>query len=146
MCALCAGRPPMKGLKRCSINAVSKKDNSDRRKENVITQDGQQAVTSALEAASEAYAQISGARNELNALEARGVYAENYIAQQRQQRAASVRSGAEQRLRGAQESIGANQTRIVSRVESARAIDPDTLGSAQSTLAPFMGDPRETPE
>ena len=103
------------------------------------------AISGALEASRASYEEIRAARDELNAMESQGVYAENYVEEQRRARADRVRGIVEAKLNGAREKVGAARSAIEGKLERMTAVKPDELAAAHGALAPFFGDLRETP-
>lgn len=105
------------------------------------------AETSALEAARASYQEIASARDELNALEARGVYQPGYIEEQRQETAARVRQGVEVRLAGAGERVEAARGTVEGQLAELKAVDPSKLAAATGQFQLVFGSSlRENPE
>ena len=103
------------------------------------------AISTALEASRASYEEIRTARDELNAMESAGVYAEGYVEDQRRQRADRVRQSVEARLEGARQKVGAARSTIEAKLDRMTAVKPDELAAAHGALAPFFGDLREDP-
>lgn len=103
------------------------------------------AITGALEAARGSYEEIRAARDELNAMESRGVYAEGYVEEQRRARADGVRASVEARLEGARDGVASARSATEGKLDKMTAVKPDQLAAAHGALAPFFGDLRENP-
>ncbi len=104
------------------------------------------AVGAALEAARESYREIREARDELNEMESRGVYAEGYVEEQRSDRAEAVRASVQDRLADARKKAGAAGDSIEGKLEKLAAVEPEELAAAHRAISPFLGDLRGEPE
>lgn len=111
--------------------------------ENIVTR---RAITAALEAARGSYGEIASAHDELNALEAQGVYQPGFIEERRQETAKRVRQSVEGRVAGAQERIGLARKTIERELAKAPAVDPGQLAAAQGEISMLLGDLREDPD
>lgn len=103
------------------------------------------AIGAALDAARSCYGEVTDARDRLNAMEAGGVYAEGYIAEQREEAARRVRQAVDSHLNGARERIESASLAVTRRLEELAAVDPDELAAAQGQISLFFGDLREDP-
>lgn len=104
------------------------------------------AIGAALEAARACYGEITRARDELNAMESQGVYAEGYIAEQREETAGQVRQVVEGHLDGARAKLDDACLTVTRKLDKLTKLDPDQLAAARGQVAMFLGDLREEPE
>ena len=103
------------------------------------------AIEAALEAARSCYAEIREARDDLNAMEKQGVYAEGHVEEQRRQRADAARESVEARLTGARRKVEAAEASVEGKLEKLTAVEPARLAAAHGAISMFLGDLRENP-
>lgn len=104
------------------------------------------AIGAALEAARVSYEEIKAARDDLNAMEARGVYTEGYVEEQRRRQAGAVRQSVEARLAGGRRGVEAARGPVEGKLQKLTAVKPEQLAAAHSAISMFLGDLRESPE
>jgi chromosome segregation ATPase len=114
--------------------------------EEIQNTNARNAIGAALDAAQASYEEIAQARDALNELESSGVYAENYLEQQRAQRAQRVRQNVEQRISNARARVDSASQSIEQELTTLGVVDPGRLAAAQSQISMLLGDIREDPE
>src|SRR5947209_15058420 len=112
----------------------------------MLTTAGIKATEEAIKVAKGIYATIRASRDALNQDESRGGFVPDEIERRREAEAERVRQIVERQLTSAQASTEAARQRVEDGLRRSKAVGADTLSSAQSSLAPFISDPRENPE
>ncbi len=105
------------------------------------------AISAAGAAARDSYEEISQARDELNALEAEGVYVPDYLEERRREAAERVRASVGQRLDQARRQVEAEASRVASGLDRAGRVDAQEIAAATSRIGLVYGDGlRENPD